>query len=113
MLEEWAAPCEMVSNAGIEQKGCFSTVCFSLTITLPGELAEKTRWWRDFMPLNAWHLKKGVKYSDQLYWGTIEVPSSVPTNWAWLTTAELFTMSAKHYDKRFASSSRNTNPVQI
>ena len=38
---------------------------FSLTITLPGELAEKTRWWRDFMSLNAWRLKKGVKYSDQ------------------------------------------------
>ena len=89
---------------------------FSLTITLTGELAEKTRWWMDFMPLNAWRLKKGVKYSDQLYWGTIEVQSSVHTNWAWLTTAELFTtlaMSAKHPTLVRASSSRNTNPVQI
>lgn len=86
--------------SGSRSFNCISLLSVeTLTIAQPGVLAEKTRWWSFFMPLKACRLKNGAKYSAQSYWGTITVPSSLPTSWAWFTTADELTtstMSSRH-----------------
>ena len=82
-----------------------SVISFSLpsvdsrTTAIPGRLLANTRWCNDFMPAKAFFLKNVEKYFAQSYYVTITSPFSVPTSWAWFTTADFSTtlaISAKH-----------------
>ena len=66
-----------------------SSILELCSVLMPQWFAENLRWWKDLIPthLSMCSARKAV----QSYVGTVTVPSMLPTGWATLTVAELFT----------------------